>query len=109
MNKGYWKKRVKDYTIDLHTVRISTNESSIENIVKYKNRNTAMKSLKQALKAKGVTRPVLPEIMRKVMQALNDVNDGKCENIIHSFEDMMFIINVKQICTRLKKKHMSLA
>ena len=57
MNKGYWKKRVKDYTIDLQTVRISTNERSIENIVKYKNRNTAMKSLKQALKAKGVTRP----------------------------------------------------
>lgn len=104
MNKGYWKKRVKDYTIDLQTVRISTNEISIENIVKYKNRNTAMKNLKQALKAKGVTRPALPEIMHKVMQALNGVNDGKYESIIHSFEDMVFIINIKQICTRLKKE-----
>lgn len=104
MRKGYWKKRVKDYTIDLQTVRISTNECSIENIVKYKNRNTAMKSLKQALKAKGVTRPVLPEIMREVTQALNDVNDEKYESIIHFFEDMMFIINIKQICTRLKKE-----
>lgn len=85
MRKGYWKKRVKDYTIDLQTVRISTNECSIENIVKYKNRNTAMKSLKQALKAKGVTRPVLPEIMREVTQALNDVNDEKYESIIHFF------------------------
>lgn len=104
MRKCYWKKRIKDYTIDLQTVRISTNESSIENIVKYKNRNTAMKSLKQALKAKGVTRPVLPEIMREVMQALNDVNDGKYESIIHFFEDMVFIINIQQICTRLKKE-----
>ena len=104
MNKGYWKKRVKDYTIDLQTARISTNESNIENIVTYKNKNTAVKSLKQALKAKGVTRPTLPEIMRKVMQALNDVNDGKYESIIHSFEDTMFVINIKQTCTRLKKE-----
>lgn len=104
MRKGYWKKRVKDYAIDLQTVRISTNERSIENIVKYKNRNTAMKSLKQALKAKGVTRPVLPEIMREVTQALDDVNDEKYESIIHFFEDMMFIINIQQICTRLKKE-----
>ena len=104
MNKGYWKKRVKDYTIDLQTARISTNESSAENIVTYKNKNTAVKSLKQALKAKGVTRPTLPEIMREVMQALNDVNDEKYESVIHSFEDMMFIINIKQTCTRLKKE-----
>lgn len=63
-----------------------------------------MKSLKRALKAKGVTRPILPEIMCKVTQALSDVNDGKFENFVHSTEDMIYIINIKQTCTRLKKR-----
>ena len=31
MRKGYWKKRIKDCTIDLQTIRVSTNESNTEN------------------------------------------------------------------------------
>ena len=104
MNKGYWKKRVKDYTIDLQTVRISTNESSIENIVKYKNRNTAMKSLKQALKTKNVTRPTLSEIMCKVMNALCDENGEESKNITYLVEDILYIVHIKQSYTRLKKE-----
>lgn len=104
MRKGYWNKRVKDCTIDLQTIRVSTNESNTENVVAYKNRNTAMKSLKQALKAKNVTRPTLSEIMCKVINALCDENDEENKNITYLIEDILYIIHIKQTCTRLKKE-----
>lgn len=104
MNKGYWKKRVKDCTIDLQTIRVSTNYSNTENIVTYKNRNTAMKSLKQALKIKNVTRPTLSEIMCKVMNALCDENGEESKNITYLVEDILYIVHIKQSYTRLKKE-----